>query len=186
MQPRKMITPAKYARMRNLHRSTINRQIAAGLIPVHDGKVNPIEADTARRQNLDPARRAGATKRKANAATVKPIVVEDAPECAAQESVESPLSKDRLALEKEKLVQQIEELRLRNEREKGRLVLADEVFAAQFQRASAEKESWLNWPGRVAAGIAAQLCISEHELYTCLDQAVRAHLTERSSQPETS
>jgi hypothetical protein len=47
-----LITPAAYAKGRGLNRSTVCRQIAKGAIPTHDGKVDPAEADEARRNNL--------------------------------------------------------------------------------------------------------------------------------------
>lgn len=51
------ITPAAYARLRGLNKSTISRQIREGKIPTHDGLVDPDEADEARRNNLDMSRR---------------------------------------------------------------------------------------------------------------------------------
>ena len=44
--------------------------------------------------------------------------------------------------------------------------------------ARAERESWLNWPNRVAAQMAAALNVHEHTLHVTLDAAVRAHLDE--------
>lgn len=67
-----LITPAAYATARGLNRSTISRQIKRGVIPVHDGKVNPMEADTARRNNLH-IRRGGP---KVNRATVEDVPLE--------------------------------------------------------------------------------------------------------------
>ena len=47
-----LVTQAEYARLRGLNRSTVNRQVHRGLIPLHAGKVNRVEADKARRENL--------------------------------------------------------------------------------------------------------------------------------------
>jgi hypothetical protein len=52
-----LITAAGYARLRDLNRSTISRQIARGIIPAHGGKVDPEEADQARRDNLNQSMR---------------------------------------------------------------------------------------------------------------------------------
>lgn len=57
MQPRSLIKPAEYARLRGLNRSTISKQIAAGVIPAHEGLVDPVEADRARDRNLNYAKR---------------------------------------------------------------------------------------------------------------------------------
>ena len=47
MQPQR-VTPAQYARQKDVAKSTISRQIAAGLIPTEaDGLINPARADRA-------------------------------------------------------------------------------------------------------------------------------------------
>jgi hypothetical protein len=53
----KLVTPAAYARLKGLNKSTISRQIARGIIPAHGGKVDPEEADQARRDNLNQSMR---------------------------------------------------------------------------------------------------------------------------------
>jgi hypothetical protein len=61
------LTPAQYARLRGLNRSTVCRQIAAGVIPtMGDGMIDPKAADAARERNLDPCARERAAVRKAN------------------------------------------------------------------------------------------------------------------------
>ena len=52
-----LIRPAEYARLRGLNRSTISRQIGDGIIPVHNGLLEPPEADLAREKNLDVGKR---------------------------------------------------------------------------------------------------------------------------------
>jgi hypothetical protein len=83
---------------------------------------------------------------------------------------------------------QLERERIKRDRERlaldaqlARLIDADEVKAAQIERAMAERESWLNWPSRAAYGLAAELGVDERVMFTLLDTAVRKHLTERSS-----
>ncbi len=73
MPDEKLITPAEYARLRGLNRSTIGRQIAEGKIPTAaDGKIDPVAADRARDRNLDQGRREQAARQKARRAK-KPI-----------------------------------------------------------------------------------------------------------------
>lgn len=91
----------------------------------------------------------------------------------------------KLDLEKQKLTAEVEALALKNQKERGSLILASEVFAAQFQRASAEKEALLNWPAAISAGVAARLGCAERDVFLELDREVRLHLEQRSSQPET-
>lgn len=75
-----LITPAEYARLRGLNRSTISRQVRNGTIPVHDGRVDPVEADAARDRNLSVTRREQAAERKAKQ---KPAKTPDAATTAA-------------------------------------------------------------------------------------------------------
>lgn len=88
MQPKqqKLITPAEYARLRGLNRSTISRQIQDGKIPTVDGMVDPRQADRARERNLNQVRRQQAERRKQQApearrsiAVAEPPAVEDVP-----------------------------------------------------------------------------------------------------------
>ena len=51
-----LLTPAEYARLRGLNRSTVSRQIKTGAIPTTRGKIDPKKADRARAENLDPTR----------------------------------------------------------------------------------------------------------------------------------
>lgn len=51
-----LVSQSEYARMRGLWRSTVTRQIASGVIPVHGDRrmVNPEEADRCREEILHP------------------------------------------------------------------------------------------------------------------------------------
>lgn len=53
---KKLVKPAEYARLANLNRSTVSRQIARGVIPTHDGMIDPKEADLARAANVSTRR----------------------------------------------------------------------------------------------------------------------------------
>jgi hypothetical protein len=64
----KLISPAAYARLRDLNRSTISRQIEAGVIPAHGGLLDPVEADAGREKNLNGKRHRQAVERKAELA----------------------------------------------------------------------------------------------------------------------
>src|ERR1051325_1226832 len=60
-----LVTPAAYAKLRGLARSTVSRQIREGKIPTRNaGMVNPAEAERARSLNLDARRRQQAKARK--------------------------------------------------------------------------------------------------------------------------
>jgi hypothetical protein len=78
-----LIKPSAYAKLRGLNKSTVSRQVAAGVIPLHDGLVDPVEADASRDRNLCHSHRAAAKFKKdmcgAPTAEVVPAVVPAAP-----------------------------------------------------------------------------------------------------------
>jgi hypothetical protein len=49
-----------------------------------------------------------------------------------------------------------------------------------FTQARRERDSWVQWPARVAALIAAELGVDAHPTETVLDKHVRQHLAELS------
>jgi hypothetical protein len=68
--------------------------------------------------------------------------------------------------------------RLRLQRMKGELVDRARATALVFRLAREERDSWLNWPARVAALIAAELDVEAHEVQKLIETHVRGHLTE--------
>ena len=76
----KLITPAEYARLRGLNRSTISRQVAEGKIPTVDGLIDPAAADQGRERNLHQGRRAQQAERKQNGRPVQRHVDRTAPQ----------------------------------------------------------------------------------------------------------
>lgn len=57
-----LITPAAYAKRIGRSRQIISRQIKTGQIPIHDGLVDPEEADRARKGNVSSRRRAASPR----------------------------------------------------------------------------------------------------------------------------
>jgi hypothetical protein len=77
----------------------------------------------------------------------------------------------------------LERERLDIEERRGKLVSVADVRAAQTERATAEREALLNWPGRIAARLAAQLGCTERDMFAALNSEVREFLGERSRTP---
>jgi hypothetical protein len=50
-------------------------------------------------------------------------------------------------------------------------------------RATAEREALLNWPARIAAGLAVKFGAPQRDVFMALDAAVRTYLEERSRTP---
>jgi hypothetical protein len=61
---------------------------------------------------------------------------------------------------------------------KGELVDRARATALVFRLAREERDSWLVWPARVAAMIAAELGVEAHAVQNLLEAYVRGHLTE--------
>jgi hypothetical protein len=59
---------------------------------------------------------------------------------------------------------------------RGSLVLKDGAEKMVFELARQERDSWLQWPARVAAIIAAEVGLDPATLQTQLDRHIREHL----------
>ena len=68
--------------------------------------------------------------------------------------------------------------RLRLQRMKGELVDRARATALVFRLAREERDSWLNWPARVAALMAADLGVDAHAVQKLVETHVRGHLAE--------
>jgi hypothetical protein len=61
---------------------------------------------------------------------------------------------------------------------KGELIDRAKVVAHVFRLARDERDAWVNWPARVAAMMAAELGLDQHQVHTVLECHVRSHLDE--------
>jgi hypothetical protein len=68
--------------------------------------------------------------------------------------------------------------RLRLQRMKGELVDRPRASALVFRLAREERDSWINWPVRVAALMAAELGVEAHQMQKVLEAHVRSHLAD--------
>jgi hypothetical protein len=71
-----------------------------------------------------------------------------------------------------------QERRLRLQQMKGELVDRAKAVAQVFRLARDGRDAWVNWPARVAAVMAAELQVDQHQLHTVLERQVREHLNE--------
>ncbi len=82
-------------------------------------------------------------------------------------------------LQKAELGLKLEERKLRLDREKGRLIDRAKAVAMVRRLAQEERDAILNWPGRVAAVLAAELGADPHKVQTMLERSLREHLAAR-------
>jgi hypothetical protein len=61
---------------------------------------------------------------------------------------------------------------------KGQLIQKEMVKAQVSQLSRQVRDSWMNWPSRVSALMAAELNIEEHQLHVILERYVREHLND--------
>jgi hypothetical protein len=151
----------------------------------HNGAVRLSEVRQDRAQNLNPTIWAERGKRSpADAATLHapPLAADplhaptaDAPADIEVDSSNTPLGRARIR--KEDYLAKIRELEF--ETKSGRLVDAEAVKKSVFNLARQDRDSWANWPSRVAPLMAAELGVDPVKLGVILEKYVREHLTER-------
>lgn len=174
------------ARAVGVNRSTLGRQVKAGLVRSHQGKVRLSEVKQDRANNLDPTIWAGRGKKtepdarmvhapKQRHATAMHAPSSDPTAEPDADSSNTPLGKAKTL--KESYLAKIRELEF--ETRSGRLVDAEAVRKAVFNLARQDRDSWSNWPSRVAPLMAAELGVDVVKLGVILEKHVRDHLTER-------
>jgi hypothetical protein len=163
-----------YARRRGVSHVAVLRATKAGRIPLEaDGTIDPVKADAAWERSSDPARRKPAAGR------MRPV-----PEVAI-DSVRDTLKEQGLpaggglSFVQARTAHEIAKAhlaRLRLQRMKGEVVERARAAALVFQLAREERDSWLNWPARIAAIMAAELGVEAHAMQKTLETHVRAQL----------
>jgi len=169
-----------YARRRGVSHVAVLRAIKQGRVPVEpDGTIDPAKADASWERSTDPGR--AKTKTKTSAEKLRPVGE------AALGSVRETLKEQGLpaggnvTFVQARTAHEIAKAhlaRLRLQRMKGELVDRARATAFVFRLAREERDSWLNWPARVSALIAAELGVEAHAVQKIVEGHVRAHLGE--------
>jgi len=165
-----------YARQRGVSHVAVLRAIKQGRVILEpDGTVDAAKADASWERSSDPARR------KPVAEKLRPVAE------AAVGSVRETLKEQGLpaggnvTFVQARTAHEIAKAhltRLRLQRMKGELVDRARATALVFRLAREERDTWINWPARVAALMAAELGVEAHPMQKILETHVRAHLTE--------
>lgn len=138
----------KYALLRGVSEGAVRKAIASGRItPNEDGTIDVERADRQWRENTDEA--------KINSGL--PVMSENMPATNGKPS----FAKIKTAHELYKA--QLTQLSLQEK--KGQLINKEMVKTQIFQLGRQVRDSWLNWPSRVSALMAAELEIDEHKLH---------------------
>ena len=165
-----------YARHRGVSHVAVLRAAKAGRVSLEpDGTIDPAKADIAWERSTEPGRT------KAKPEKLKPVAE------AAMGSVRETLKEQGLPASgnvtfvQARTAHEIAKAhlaRLRLQRMKGELIDRARATALVFRMAREERDTWVNWPARVAALIAAELGVEAHPMQKALETHVRAHLAE--------
>jgi len=165
-----------YARHRGVSHVAVLRAAKAGRVSLEpDGTIDPAKADISWERSSEPGRS------KAKPEKLKPVAE------AAMGSVRETLKEQGLPASgnvtfvQARTAHEIAKAhlaRLRLQRMKGELIDRARATALVFRMAREERDTWVNWPARVAALIAAELGVEAHPMQKALETHVRAHLAE--------
>lgn len=188
-----------YARHRGVAENAVRKAIAAGRIELEpDGTVDVAKVDQAWTRRTDPAQQRPQQKRDASPSpaaarepetqisveAIKPVpaAAVEAVRDTLREAGEPPTAggMNYVTARTANEVIKAQERRLRLGKLKGELIDRAKATTTVFTLARRERDSWVQWPARVAALIAAELGVDAHLTETVLDKHVRQHLAELS------
>jgi hypothetical protein len=175
--------------------SAVSQAVSAGrIIPEEDGSIIPEKADAEWARNTRPRTGTGRTRIpdapelwNFTEETIKP----DADDAAVNTDAATTESKQRhqpkavnvggTTLLQARTAHEIikaQRSKLGLAKDRNQMIDRDQALAHVFKLARAERESWLQWPSRVAGSLAEQLGIDAHKFIFLLENAVHQHLNE--------
>jgi hypothetical protein len=170
------LSKSAYARHRGVSEAAIRKAVKAGRIHLEpDGTINPLKADREWEANTIRAKPTKAVPSLDAKATASHGAVKDRRESLAASISSTTFLQARTAHE----VLKVQTGKVRLQSLKGDLIDRQQALNHVFQLARALRDSWLNWPSRIASVMAEELNVNPHTLQMTLDHYVRAHLTEQ-------
>ena len=172
-----------YARHRGVSHVAVLKAAKAGRIPLEpDGTIDARKADAAWSVSTEPAR---GKPRPPPLKPVAEVAVGSVRETLKEEGLPAGGSLTFVQARTAHEIAKAHLARLRLQRMKGELVDRARASALVFRLAREERDTWVNWPARVAALIAAEIGVDAHPMQKVLEAHVRAHLAELADvQPE--
>jgi hypothetical protein len=171
----------QYAAHAGVSRGAVQKAKLAGRLVLHgDGSIDAAGSDLRRAALTDPARQPPSPVRP----KLKPVpeaAVAAVGETLREQGLSAPAvggSTTFLQARTANEVLKAQERRLKLQKMKGELVARDRAKALLFRLAREERDAWVNWPGRVAALMAAELGVDAAVMHRALESRVRAHLGE--------
>ena len=167
-----------YARHRGVAHNAVCKAIKAGRIQLNKDKtIDVTQADLDWEQNTNPAKAGSATTdsvKRPSLSTSPHRTSNPGPATSGSAPNSNSYAQVRIAHE----VAKTGLARQRLQEKKGQLINKDMVKAQIFRLGRQFRDSWVTWPSRVSAQMAAELQIDEHLLHLTLERYVREHLSE--------
>ncbi|MBI3674077.1 MAG: hypothetical protein HY245_11820 [Rhizobiales bacterium] len=176
------ISERQYAAHAGLSRGAIQKAKAAGRLVLHDdGSINAAASDVRRAGGTDPSKQRPATGAPARLKPVPDAALTVVGDTLREGGLPAPGTGGGTTFLQAKTAHEVlkaQERRLRLDRMKGELIDRGKATALVFKLAREERDSWVNWPARVAALIAAELAVDAGAMQKALETHVRAQLDE--------
>ncbi len=170
-----------YARHRGVTDKAVRKAITAGRItPNKDGTINAKKADKQWKDNTDTSKQRSIIKdpNYDSDVAVKNVqhVLKESGKDTNDGSSQGHPSFIKIKTAHELYKAQLTQLALQER--KGQLINKEMVKAQIFKLGRQVRDSWVNWPARVAPLMAKELEVNEHALHTILERYVREHLND--------
>jgi len=181
-----------YAAHAGVSRGAVQKaRIAGRLVLLADGSIDAAGSDARRAALTDPAKQrtvlADPAKQRASSSLrprLKPVP-DDAlfavGKTLREQGLSAPVVGSSTTYVQAKTANEVlkaQERRLKLQKMKGELVSLDRAKTLLFRLAREERDAWVNWPGRVAAIMSAELGVDAATMHQLLESQVRAHLGE--------
>ena len=174
------LSERQYAARVGLSRGAIQKAKAAERVVLYsDGSIDADASDARRAETTDPSK-----TRKAPTSKLKPVpdvALSAVGETLRESGLTSPATGGGTTFLQAKTANEAlkaQERRLRLQKMKGELIDRARATALVFRLAREERDSWVNWPSRAAALMAAELGVEAAGMQKALEIHVRAHLDE--------
>lgn len=199
------VSRREYARLRGVSETAVRKAIEAGRISVEaDGSIDPERADREWVSRTDPARQRGADSRALAAETaaetaraqaalgartaprgmkavpedaigvVREALHENGEDASPAEPPGAEFSFQKARTANEIIKAKLANVKLRKNLDE--LVDRPKAQAHVFDLGRQERDSWIGWPSRIAANMAAELGVDAHTMEDTLDRYLREHL----------
>ncbi len=172
----------QYAAHAGLSRGAIQKAKAAGRLVLHaDGSIDAAGSDARRKGATDPSKQRSTSTISPRLKPVPEAAVTAVSDTLRDNGLPAPGTGSGTTFLQAKTAHEVlkaQERRLRLDRMKGELIDRGKATALVFKLAREERDSWVNWPARVAALIAAELAVDAGAVQKALETHVRAQLDE--------